>query len=150
MASGPATKFPTTSSDGTISVERTVKDEDGNLVKINQIIFDEDSPTVSSEFAQEIVDLINSGEVSAPVASNQYLVNISDQVEFGKYIYQVVDKTGAAKVSSDIFRVFFNGLNVTIDVTLSEDGKSFEFSEDYDPSDFNDSDFLVIDYVEES
>ena len=150
MASGPATKFPTTSDDGTISVERTIKDEDGNLIKINQTIFNADSPTVPVEFAQEIVDLINAGEVSAPTASDHYIVDISDQIEVGKYIYQVVDQSGASKISSDTFRVFFNGLNVTTDVSLLEGGGSFEFSDCYDSSDFHESDFIIIDYIEGS
>jgi len=150
MATGPATRFPTRNSDGTISVERTIRDENGNFTKITQTIFDAESPTIPVDFAEEIVALIENGDIEFPTSINDHIVNISDQLELGKFTYLIVDSNGASKNSSDTFRVFLNGLNVTLDVEVSEDRDSFTFSNEYSSDDFDPTQCLIIDFKEEA
>ena len=148
MASGPATRIARRLGDGTIKKEGLVKNADGSISKIDQIIIDSSDPVVPQDFAQEIINLINNGDVTFPSGPNQYIVNISDQLEVGKYNYSFVDNDGNQKISSDIYRIFYNGINVTRDVNLSNDKKTFTFSNLYDPNQFDDTSVLIIDFTE--
>lgn len=77
-----------------------------------------------------------------------HIVDISDQLEVGKYTYNFVDSNGNAIESSNIFRVFLSGMNITSSVTISSDGLSFSFSETFSPDLFSKNEVLVIDFEE--
>ena len=128
MAIGNVTRIPRISSSGKITVSRTVINENGDMVSITEEIFPTERRTVD-------------GRVS-------HIVNISDQLSSGKYTYNIVNNSGQPVSASSIFRVFLSGVNLSSEVTLSEDGKSFTFSEDCNESLFSSGEVLIIDFEE--
>ena len=63
--------------------------------------------------------------------TNKHIVDISDQLESDKYTYNFIGKSGAPVKCGDIYRIFFNGINVSEDVDLSADNMSFTFMDEY-------------------
>jgi len=110
MATGTIHRFPEKSDDGSIEGRRRVKDSDGKIEEITEIIFSSDSPTITANFTDEINNLIVSGEIEIPGADvvNSHIVDISDQLEEAKYEYNFVDKDGAPVECGKIFSIFFN------------------------------------------
>ena len=100
-------------------------------------------------FSDKITELINDGTISFPTAANAHLVEISDQLEEGKFTYDVVDADGDPRTPGDIFRVFLNGICVSKDCSVS--GSTFTFNSGYSAEDFGYPDqILIIDYIEEN
>lgn len=128
MAIGNVFRIPKVDSNGKITVSRTVINENGDMVNITEEIFPSESTAIDGKTA--------------------HIVNISDQLQEGKYTYQVVTNAGGSVPSSNIFRVFLSGVNITSEVNLADDGKSFSFSTDCDPKLFNSTEILIIDFVE--
>lgn len=129
MAIGNVVRIPRIDTSGKITVSRTIINENGDMVSITEEIFPTERRTVE-------------GKIS-------HIVNISDQLEEGRYTYQVVNNAGNPISSSSIFRVFLSGTNITSEVSLSDDGKSFTFSEDCDPKLFSSNEILIIDFEEQ-
>jgi hypothetical protein len=153
MASGFVYRFAKTQEDGSIKGERIIHNSDGSLTTISEIVFDADSSIFPSEFTDEINRLIDEGVIDVPsdLLTTSHIVDISDELEEGRYTYNFVDKDGGEKEASDIYRIFLNGLNVSEDIDISEDRLSFTFIEEYEPEVFGYEDSrLVIDFVENS
>ena len=150
MASGTITRLPRARADGTIERETLFVNAEGQINKMTEIIFSAEEPALSEAFGDEILALIGSGDISIS-PSEQHIVNISDQLEAGKYTYVFTDKDGNSKKSSAIYRIFFNGINITDDVDIAEDYLSFTFIDDYDSDIFGYSNTkLIIDFTEDS
>jgi|TARA_Y100000287_G_C14221721_1_gene356717 hypothetical protein len=150
MAIGSIYRFPKKTEDGTIKVKRKIKTDDGGLEDIDEIIFSADSPTLGSNFTDEINSLIESGEIKIPGADivNSYIIDISHQLQEGKYTYNFVNDNSDPVECDKIYRIFFNGLNVSEDVTLSEDRMSFTFIDLYGDAIFGMPESrLVIDFI---
>lgn len=128
MAIGNVTRIPRINSSGKITVSRTVINENGDMVSITEEIFPTERSTVD-------------GKVS-------HIVNISDQLAPGTYTYNIVNNSGQSISASSIFRVFLSGVNLSSEVTLSEDGKSFTFSDNCEPDLFGSNEVLIIDFEE--
>lgn len=152
MANGTVRRFPKRNEDNSIEGDRLIKDVDGTLKKVSELIFTAESPAIPSNFTEEINSLISSGQIEIPEteAANSHIVDISGQLEAAKYTYDFVDKDGSAVKCGDICRVFFNGINVSQDVDISGDRLSFTFINLYGDAVFGkDETRLVIDFVEE-
>ena len=150
MAIGSIYRFPKRLDDGTIKVKRKIKGNDGGLEDIDEIIFSANEPTLGSGFTAEINSLIESGEIKIPGADivNSYIVDISSQLEAGKYTYNFEDDNGEPAECDKIYRIFFNGLNVSEDVDISEDRLSFTFIDLYGDAVFGlPESRLVIDFI---
>lgn len=148
MASGQAFRLPRENPDGTIERDTLFVNADGQVGRMTEIVLSAESPTLSEAFSDEIVQLIADGEISLSLP-NQHIVNISDQLSPGQYTYLFADKAGLPKKSSSIYRVFFNGINVTDDVDVSADYMSFTFIEDYASDAFGYPDTkIIIDFTE--
>jgi len=128
MAIGSIKRFAQIDSSGKITNSRVIKDENGNFITITEEIFDASSSTFDSK--------------------RSYVVDISDQLSSGKYIYNFVDNDGVAISSSNAYNVFLNGINVTAETTISEDGFSFEFAEYLPANSFSFNQILLISFVE--
>lgn len=151
MATGSIHRFPRRKQDGSIEAERSIKDENGNIQKVSEVIFTADSPTIPVDFTDEINRLIQNGDINIPVASslNMHIVDITDQLEDDKYTYNFVNKNNQSIATGDIYRIFLNGVNVSEDLTISEDRKSFTFIDLYDGKTFGFPETrLVIDFIE--
>lgn len=151
MATSSVYRFPKTKEDGSIEEERIIIDKDGSLKKVSEIIFTADSPTISESFTDEINSLILSGQIIIPTQeqAGAHIVDITDQLEEGKYTYSFVSKSGQSVKCGDIFRIFYNGLNVSEDVDVSEDRLSFTFSDLYSSKEFGlPNTRLVIDFIQ--
>ena len=129
MAIGSIKRFPQKNPDGTITTERMIRDENGNFITI-------------TEEVQEV------GGPSSAVGKPAHIVEISDQLQIGKYNYLFKDLSGNQKASSNIYRVFYNGVNMTSETTLSSDGLSFSFSSSLPEEFFSTNEVLIIDFVE--
>ena len=150
MASGQAFKLPKAKPDGTIERETLFVNAEGQVDRMTEIIFSAEEPALSESFGDEILALVESGEISVSL-SDQHIVNISDQLEAGKYTYIFVDKDGNSKKASAVYRIFLNGINVTDDVDIAEDYLSFTFIDDYNSDDFGyPHTKLIIDFTEDS
>ena len=128
MAIGNIFRFPKKNSDGSIEINRVIIDEDGNRVTITESVID--SNASSSE------------------AKPNHIVDISDQLSHGKYTYIFVNSSGEATAASGVFRIYYNGVNFTTDVTVSSDGYSFTFPDSCPDALFDDNNTLLIDFVE--
>ena len=152
MATGAVYRFAKRKEDDTIEGERFVVDKDGSLTRIKETIFTTTSPVIPDGFTDEINALIQSGEIVIPeqASVSMHVVDITDQLQAGRYTYDIVHANGESISCGPIFRVFFNGLNVSEDIDISEDRKSFTFFDVYDGQMFGYSESrLVIDFVEE-
>jgi hypothetical protein len=152
MASGNIYRIPKRNADNTVSGSRLIKSSDGTFEEVSEVIFTSDSPSIPDSFTDEINNLIDSGKIEIPNSEvrNSHIVDISDQLESGKYTYNFINSDGDLVKCSDIFRVFFNGLNVSQDIDLSADRLSFTFIDAYQAAEFGIEDSrLVIDFVEE-
>ena len=128
MAIGSIFRIPRIDANGKITIPRTVIDQNGNMINITEEIFPSERTTIEGKVA--------------------HIVNISDQLQEGRYTYQILTNAGASVSSSNILRVFLSGMNVTSEVSLADDGKSFSFSADCDPKLFNPTEILIIDFEE--
>ena len=152
MATGTVYRFPRRKDDNSIEGERLIKDKDGSLKKVSELVFTAESPTLPVNFTEEINNLISNGDIEIPqqAVANSHIVDISDQLEAEKYTYNFVDNNGESVKTSDIFRIFFNGMNVSEDVDISADRFSFTFIDAYDESIFGTPETrLVVDFIEE-
>jgi len=148
MAGGIAVKFPKVQPDGSIEREIFFKNTEGKLERMTETVFSAETPVFSEAFSDKIEELINDGIINIPTVANAHLVEISDQLEEGKFTYNIVDDSGGSKTPGDIFRVFFNGLCVSKDCSVS--GSTFTFNSGYSAEDFGYPDqILIIDYIEE-
>ena len=133
MANGRAYRFPKRNEDDSIEVQRLIKDKDGALKKVSELIFTADTPSIPINFTEEINNLISSGQIVIPSDNtNKHIVDISDQLESDKYTYHFISKSGTPVKCGDIYRIFFNGINVSKDVDLSADNMSFTFMDEYE------------------
>lgn len=151
MATSSISRIPKRKDDGSIETERLIRDSDGSLRKVSEIIFTSESPTLSVNFTDEINQLIASGQIVIPnsAQAGAHIVDISDQLASGKKSYNFVNSTGDGVECGDIYRVFFNGLNVSEDVEISGDRLAFTFIDEYDNDDFSHPNTrLVIDFLE--
>lgn len=151
MATGTVYRFAKKKENNTIEGEKLVVDTDGSLTRVNEIIFTSESPAIPQGFTDEINALIQSGDIVIPQQDSlsMHVVDITDQLQAGKYTYNIVDANGSPLSCGAIFRVFFNGLNVSEDIDISEDRKSFTFFEAYSEEVFGYSESrLVIDFIE--
>jgi hypothetical protein len=149
VAGGIAVKFPKVQPDGSIERETFFKNAEGKLERMTETIFSAETPVFSETFSDKITELINDGTISFPTAANAHLVEISDQLEEGKFTYDVVDADGDPRTPGDIFRVFLNGICVSKDCSVS--GSTFTFNSGYSAEDFGYPDqILIIDYIEEN
>lgn len=128
MATGSIKRFAQRSSGGKVTGSRVIKDENGNFVTITEEIFEAGRST--------------------PDSKRSYVVDISDQLSSGKYVYNFVDNNGAAISSSNAYNVFLNGINVTAETTISGDGLSFEFAGYLPANSFSFNQILLISFVE--
>ena len=152
MAQGRIHRFARRKDDGSIQGSKAVIEEDGSISTVDEIIFTSESPVITPNFTDEINNLIQSGQINIPQAesSTHHIVDISDQLESGKYIYLFKNKAGDQIKASDIYRIFLDGVNVSEDTELSEDRYSFVFSELYPEDHFGLSNTrLVVDFMEE-
>mgnify|MGYP001386256468 CR=1 FL=1 len=147
MASGPAFKVPKKVGDQ-ITQEYRYKDRDGNLISGKKVIIDTEDVDWASLVGEEIMSLLNTGELTLPDAAS-VTVNLkreylTDQMEYGRHTYQL---SSAAKHGQ--FAAYLNGLNVTGDVELAADGRSFEFNSEYEDGMFaEDGATIFVDYIE--
>lgn len=151
MATGAVYRFAKRKNDNTIEGERLIIDSDGSLTKVNETVFTSESPVIPQNFTDEINALIQSGDIVIPEQDSlsMHIVDITDQLQAGKYTYNIVDANGGPLSCGAVFRVFFNGLNVSEDIDISEDRKSFTFIEAYSEEIFGYSESrLVIDFIE--
>ncbi len=128
MAIGSIKRFPQKNPDGTVTTERMIRDENGNFVTITEQVQEVGGPSAESKPA--------------------HIVDISDQLQVGKYNYLFKNLSGDQKASSNIYRVFYNGVNMTSETTLSSDGLSFSFSSSLPEEFFSINEVLIIDFVE--
>ena len=94
MATGTIHRFPKKDEDGSIEGARLVKDSDGKIEEITEIIFSSDSPTITANFTEEINNLIANGDI---------------------------DTSGEGTISADEYIAFINGKNrdLIIDVLVN-------------------------------
>ena len=154
MATGNIYRFPKRQADGSIRADISIKDENGNIQRVSELILESETPSISFELTEEINRLIENGDIIIPQTSasigNMHIVDISSQLEAGKYAYNFVDKNNNPVKTSDIYRIFFNGVNVSSDIDISEDKLSFTFIDAYEAVDFGlPESRLVIDFIEE-
>jgi hypothetical protein len=147
MASGAAFKLPKKVGNQ-ITQEYRYKDESGSLVSGQKVIIDTDDVDWAESVGQEIMNLLASGELVLPDAAAGSISlrreSLTEQMESDKYIYQL---SAAAKTGK--FMVYLNGLNVTLDVELSEDGGSFTFNSEYSGDMFGEYGATIfVDYIE--
>jgi hypothetical protein len=128
MATGYINRLPERKN-GSIMCPRLIIDENGRATYI----------------MEEIIEL---GKKRKTDGKENHIVNISDQLQPGKYTYKILSAEGFPIASSNIFRVFLSGVNVTSGVTISEDGFEFSFSETFSPDLFNQNEVLIIDFEE--
>lgn len=128
MATGSVFRIPRVDTNGKITVSRTVINENGDMVNITEEIFPSERTTIEGKVA--------------------HIVNISNQLQEGRYTYQILKNNGVSVSSSSIFRVFLSGMNMTSEISLADDGKSFSFSADCDPKLFSPTEILIIDFEE--
>lgn len=153
MATSSIYRLPKTKEDGTIQEEKIIIDKDGSIKKVNEIIFTADSPVISTNFTDEINALIQSGQIEIPTSDqiNSHIVDISSQLAPEKFSYNFTNSSGENIKCSDVYRIFFNGLNVSQDVDISADRMSFTFCDLYSGEDFGYPETrLVIDFIQET
>ena len=145
MAQGVAFKIPTKVGDQ-ITQEYKYKDENGAVITAEKVILDTEEVDWAELVGQEIINLLNSGQLVLPDATsvtvNLRRESLTDQLANDKYTYSLNSPAKAGK-----FMVYLNGLNTTEDVELSSDGESFTFSSEY-PSDVFEDSTLFVDYIE--
>jgi hypothetical protein len=145
MAQGVAFKIPTKVGDQ-ITQEYKYKDESGTVITAEKVILDTEEVNWAELVGQEIINLLNSGQLTLPSATsvtiNLRRESLTDQLESNKYTYNLNSPAKAGK-----FMVYLNGLNTTEYVELSGDGESFTFAAEY-PSDIFEDSTLFVDYIE--
>ena len=153
MATGPIHRFAKRKGDGSIEQKRVVIEADGSRAVIDEVVFTSDSPIINANFTDEINNLIQSGQIIIPSSDSlsHHIADITDQLESGKYTYNIVSREGAPLRTGDIFRVFLDGVNVSQDVVLSDDRTTFTFIDLYPANVFGAQNTrLVIDFIEQS
>lgn len=151
MATGPIHRFAKRKEDGSIEQKRIVIELDGSRVTVDETVFASDGPVINESFTEEINRLIESGQIIIPStgASTHHVVDITEQLESGRYTYNIISNEDTPLMTSDIFRVFLDGVNVSQDVTISEDRFSFSFIDLYPETFFGTNNTrLVIDFIE--
>tara|TARA_Y100000310_G_C20547694_1_gene746429 strand:- start:457 stop:897 length:441 start_codon:yes stop_codon:yes gene_type:complete len=141
MAQGQAFKVPKVV-DGQIVQEYKYKNEDGELITSTKVIVDSAEPDWAALIGQEVMNLIESGELELPSAAvNLRIEDLTSSLTNGQYTYSLDPAAAAGKIS-----IYLNGLNVTADTTLASDGLSFTVDSEY-PTDFFEDSTLLVHYV---
>ena len=129
-----------TDTDGKMKVKYLAKDSSGNVETRTQVLED----TILKSVSEQVQEGLSDGSISVSGASiSSKVENISDQLVFNKYIYNIPT---SAIISS--INVFFNGVSV-IDDMISVSDTQFEFdSTKYQSDDFS-SGVLIVSYIEQ-